>query len=86
MPNSDYNDHPRSILEVPRGGLNITPADSDLAKPIRSLHVGGAGTVHVTFLDGSEATYTKGADSSISAFITRVWATGTTATLLVGEY
>lgn len=67
------------------GGVAVVTSDTvDLAVPSRGLYVGGAGTVKVTMADGSVLTFSGVAAGTILPFIvTRVWAIGTTATLII---
>lgn len=75
-----------------RDGFEITPHDStDFAQPTRALWVGGDGDVKVDLVGykGIPKTLTfKGAAAgSLLPFrIQRVYATGTTATDLIGVY
>lgn len=69
------------------GGFSITPADSDLTRPIRGIYVGGAGNLRVTTLDGSDLTFDVVPVGLLMPIqIKRVWSTSTTATLLIGLY
>lgn len=68
-----------------RGSFPVTGNDAtDLASFIRSLYVTGAGDVKFTGLDGVTDTWTCPANFVIPVAMTRVWATGTTATGLKG--
>jgi hypothetical protein len=66
----------------------ITPHDTnDLSTPTRGLYVGVSGDVKVISLDGNDVTYTGLMAGIIHAIsCTRVYATGTTATNIVGIY
>lgn len=66
----------------------ITPNDStDLFRPTRGLYVGASGDVKVTFVGGSQATFVGLAPGVIHPFaVERVWATGTTATNIIGVW
>lgn len=67
-----------------QGGFAITPADANLAEAARSLWVDGAGTVVVTFADGSGPfTFTLPGGSLLPASVQRV-ALASTATGIVG--
>ena len=63
----------------------VTPNDStDLAYVTTGLFVGGAGNIKVTTSGGDTGTFTGVAAGSILPVrVTRVWATGTTATNIV---
>ena len=79
-----------------QSGAAVTPNDNTdlvppngVARPTRALLVGGTGTVAVIFADGSTATLTI--PSTACGFVqmlavTRVKATGTTATNIVALY
>lgn len=73
-------------LEAPaRGLLAITPNDStDISAQIRAINVAESGTVKLTMLDGSEGTIFVAAGSVFPVRARRIWATGTTATGIVG--
>ena len=65
--------------------LLITPSNSvDLSKPCRAFYVAVAGNVRVSTYDGSDVILPVGAFQIIPLAITRVWATSTTATGIVG--
>ena len=60
---------------------------ADLAEAPRALYVGGAGNIRVTMLDGGEATFLSvPAGSIIPIRISKLWATSTTATAVMGLY
>lgn len=64
----------------------ITPSDSaDLAEMTLNLYVGTAGAAKLTMFDGSVVTYANLAAGRHPLRVKRVWATGTTATGIVGE-
>ena len=82
-----------SDISGPTNAFAITPSDSvDLMDGgssviIRAIYVGVSGNIKLTLLRGSVVTYTAVPQGvRLSGFITRVWATGTTATSLIGEY
>jgi hypothetical protein len=65
--------------------FDITPGDSEnLAQPVRALRVGGAGDLHVITRSGSERTIAVLDGEVITCGILKVFATGTTATGLLG--
>lgn len=68
--------------------FDIAPGDgSDLAIVTRALWVGGAGAVKLTTQGGDTVTLSGvTAGSLIPIRVSRVFSTGTTATLLVGLY
>ncbi len=65
----------------------VTPSDT-VALPTASkrLWIGGAGTVRVLTVGGSTVSYTAPAGAYLQVRIAQVFATGTTATLIVAEY
>ncbi len=76
------------VLSSPiTGAASVTPNDSaDLAETTISLYVGTAGTLKVSFEDGSTVTYPAIAAGRHHLRVKRVWATGTSATNLVAEF
>lgn len=65
--------------------FSVTPADSDLATPARSLYVGGGGNLRVTTTGGNDVTFSNlpgGVVLPVS--VVRVWSTNTTATNIIG--
>lgn len=75
-------------LESPAtGAAQISPSDvTDLATVSRALHAADSGSVQVTMLDGNVVTLTIAAGSILPVRVTRIWATGTTATGLVALF
>lgn len=68
-----------------QSAVAITPADSNLSHPVRSLYIGGTGDLKVTTVNGQAVTF-KGivAGSILPVSVKQVWATGTTATDIIG--
>lgn len=63
----------------------ITPNDgANLAQPVRALRVSVAGDLHVITRSGSERTIAANDAEVITCGILKVFATGTTATGLLG--
>lgn len=75
-------------LESPAAhALAVTPDDaSDLATVSRALNVGTAGDVQVTMLGGETVTLTLAAGIAFPVRVSRVWATGTTASGIVALF
>jgi len=74
------NDGFKDIASGPATTIDlITPADSDLARPIRALFVTGAGAVKITTLANDVRTLTVPANYRIDCAMLRVWSTGTTS-------
>ena len=70
-----------------RGGVAVTPHDTNLIAPTRGLFIGGAGNVSVDFADGTSALLTAPAVGSVLPIsVIRVKATSTTATTMVALY
>lgn len=62
-------------------GIAVTPSDSaDLPFTTRELRFAGAGNVKVTWADGSEGTHAVAAGERVEWAVTRIHATGTSAT------
>lgn len=73
-------------LESPASHLDtITPSDStDLLQTTRAINVAGAGFVRVTTKEGDTGTVYVAEGGVFPIRATRIWATGTTATGIVG--
>jgi hypothetical protein len=68
-----------------QSAIAITPADSDLAHPVRSLYVGGGGNIKITTVNGQTVTIAGvNAGSIIPISVKRVWSSDTTATSILG--
>lgn len=66
-------------------GFAITPNDgADLATETRQIVIGGAGTLTVIMKSGASVLFTCIAGQTLNIKATRVMATGTSATGLVG--
>lgn len=75
----------RTGLQSAADGFDITPNDGvDLSIETRQIVVGGAGTLRVILKSGSTVNFTCVAGQSLNIKATRVLATGTSATNLVG--
>lgn len=82
-------DRIHSSLDVTKpatDAISITPSDStDLSKAVRGIYVGATGNVKVDMIDGSTVTFTALAAGVIHPLaVSRVYATGTTASNIVG--
>jgi hypothetical protein len=66
----------------------VVPSDTvDLTFTTRQLHVGTGGNLKVTLAGGDAVTYYNiPSGSDFPRRVTRVWATGTTATNIVAEW
>lgn len=74
-----------SSLRDPIGhAFEITPDDAtDLSSPTRAINVAVTGSVRATMVSGNTATLHIAAGSAFPARVTRIWASGTTATGIV---
>jgi hypothetical protein len=72
---------------LPSAALAVTPSDADtFAAPV-SIYVGGAGVVTCTpSAGGANVAITMPAGSVVPFRVSKVLATGTTATLMVAVY
>lgn len=71
------------------GAIAVTPNDgADLpTSPAKALYIGGAGAVKVNMIDGTTVTFSGVPVGTIlPVIVTRVYATGTTATLILALY
>lgn len=75
------------------GAVAVTPSDTvNLVFPsgtnhTRGLYIGGAGNIKVKMADGTEVTFTAVAVGTLYELsVVRVFATGTTATLIVAVF
>lgn len=68
------------------GGATVTQSDTvaDANGPFRGLYIGVTGTLKVTMVDGSVATFTNVAAGVLAIAVLNVWTTVTTATGVVG--
>ena len=75
-------------IDTFQGAAAVTPNDStDLPDAAQALYVGGAGNVKVTTADGNEVTINSvAAGATLHLKVTRVHATGTTATNITALY
>lgn len=77
---------PIAVVSPVTGAFAITPNDSaDVTENTLSLYIGTGGALKVTLLDNSVVTYAAIAAGRHPLRVKRVWATGTTATGIVGE-
>jgi hypothetical protein len=76
----------RSLITPPEDAAAVEPSDSEaLSHVTRALYVGGAGDVRLRVLGGGEVTLSGlAAGSLVPIRAAQVFATGTTATALVG--
>lgn len=77
----------KSNVESARRSVAITPSDSISFEGTRGIYVGSSGDVRMTMTDGTIVTrknLTGGMTHPLG--VTRIWATGTTATDILGDY
>jgi hypothetical protein len=81
-----FKTHGRSLTSPPEDAAAIIPDDGqDLATATRAVWVGGGGDLRLRMLGGAEVTLQGVAAGSLLPLrVARVFATGTTATALVG--
>jgi hypothetical protein len=86
MPTIDENQYTPPLRSDPASNAGpITPSDSeDLAYATRGLMAEGAGSISVLMLGGQTVTFTALASTVYPFRVTRVLATGTTATGILG--
>lgn len=84
----DYATHPSRLESPAAHAFAIATSDAvDLAQTTRAVYVGGAGDVKIKTLSGETVTFSgASAGMILPVRVARVFATGTTATLLVGLY
>jgi hypothetical protein len=65
--------------------IAITPADADLVAPVRALYIGGAGNLRISDTGNGAVTFSNvPAGVILPVMARRVWATGTTASNIIG--
>ncbi|HVH02474.1 MAG TPA: hypothetical protein VM891_05915 [Amaricoccus sp.] len=81
-----FRRHSRSLTAPPEQGVAVVPSDTaELAAVTRALYVGGAGDLAVVMAGGGEVVLAAvPAGTLLPMRVTRVRATGTTATRVVG--
>lgn len=85
MPDN-FENHANSLMAPATTAFAVTPNDSaDLAEVTRSLFVGGAGALSVVMQSGQQVVF-QGllAGTVLPVRVSRVRATGTTATAILG--
>jgi hypothetical protein len=81
-----FKKYSRGLTSPPEHAIAISPDDtSELSQPTRALYVGGGGNLRVTLLGGSTVSFANvPAGSMIPLRVTRVFATNTTASDILG--
>ena len=81
-----FESHAVSITAPPSNAAPVTPSDStDLPFVSRAIYVGTAGDLRVRTHAGQDVTY-RGVSGTKVLRVTRVFATGTTATDIIAEW
>ena len=82
-----FQKHTAGLESPPSDGFAITPDDgADLPVSVRGLNVGVAGTVRLTTVKGSVITVSVAAGSVFPVRASKVWNSGTSASLITGLY
>ena len=77
----DFKDYRRTLESPAENAPAVTPSNTvDLAKTTRALYIGVSGDVKVDTLGGDTSTFTAHPVGYLICRVTRVYATGTTAT------
>ena len=77
----------QSLTSPAAGHFDVTPSDSvDLAIYTRAINVAGTGTVQVTDINDVTGPVYVAAGVAFPIRAKRIWATGSTATGIVGLY
>lgn len=81
-----FNKHSRSLTSPPESAAEIIPDDQSLLQnATRAIHIGGAGDLRVQMLGGQVVTLAGlPGGMMIPLRVRKVFATGTTATAIVG--
>jgi hypothetical protein len=82
----EFSKYNRSLVSPPEHAGDIAPDDaSDLSNVTRALYVGGTGNLRVRMLGGETASFANVPSGTLMPLrVTRVLATGTTATAILG--
>lgn len=83
-----FSDHVPGMAGPAENAFDVTPNDSaDLSQFTRGLYLGNAGDVKVDTIGGDTVTFTSLSAGVIHPIrVARVYATGTTATNIIGVY
>jgi hypothetical protein len=82
----EFSRYNRSLVSPPEHAVAIAPDDaSDITNVTRALYVGGTGDLRVMMLGGGTATFANIPSGTLMPLrVTRVLATGTTASAILG--
>ncbi len=83
-----FNNHAPGLESPASNAESVVPSDTvDVPHTTRAIYVGGAGDVSVEMKDGGAVTFRNvNAGAVVAIRVSRVLATGTTATDIVGLY
>ncbi|SEW43448.1 hypothetical protein SAMN04488515_3082 [Cognatiyoonia koreensis] len=80
-----FKNHATGMSDPIQAAAEITPDDANaLAVATRAIHVGTAGNLRVTLVSGDIVTFPNLGQGWHPLRVAKVWATGTTATAIVG--
>jgi hypothetical protein len=81
-----FKKHSRSLTSPPENAIEVVGEDSaDLAYATRALYIGGGGDLRVRMLGGGTVTLANVPSGTLIPLrVTRIFATGTTATEILG--
>lgn len=84
----DFENHTAALISPAMDGLEVTPDDAtDVTHVTRAIYVGGTGSIRVTLLSGVVVTFNNVPSGSLLPLrVSRIHATGTSATSLVGLF
>lgn len=82
----EFSKYSRSLVSPPESAAPITPGDaSDISHVTRALYVGQGGDLRVAMLGGETVTFANVPPGTLMPLrVTRVLATGTTASAILG--
>lgn len=82
-----FSSYAESLDSPPSNLYAVAPSDTqDLPNTSRAINVAQAGALRVTTTGGTTATLTVAAGGVFPVRVTRIWATGTTATGIVALF
>lgn len=80
-----FKAHATGLSDPIQSAAGVTPDDSnDLANATRAIYVGTGGNLRVTLVSGDIVTFPNTGAGWHPLRVDRIWATGTTATDIVG--
>jgi len=80
-----FKNHAAGMSDPILSAFSVSPDDgADLPSATRALYVGSAGNLRVSLVSGDIVTFQNLAQGWHPVRVARVWATGTTASAIVG--